>query len=107
MVELAEQYTMLAQWDNYFVGLCPFVAHPRPAFYVFPKWQMWRCVACHSEGDADSFIRKVEQDIKPKECFKCHSLRIRQAIMTPDEERFGFDMYCCDICGAYQNRITG
>ena len=40
MVELAEQYTMLAQWDNYFVGLCPFVAHPRPAFYVFPKWQM-------------------------------------------------------------------
>lgn len=37
-------------------------------------------------------------------CLKCGSLDIDRVPMTPDEARFGMDMWHCRTCGCYQNR---
>lgn len=90
--------------DGVYQTTCPFHDDPGMAMYVWPSRNRWQCVgSCLIGGSADDFLIKIRGG-GAKPCYQCGSPHTRRVLQTPDEERFGFDMWRCDMCDTFQNR---
>ena len=89
--------------DGVYQAKCTFHDDPGMAMYIWPRRNRWQCVgACLIGGDADEFLAKI-RGVGNKPCYRCQSPHTRRVLMTPDEARFGMDMWQCDACGTFQN----
>jgi len=61
IVSLIGEYVTLRKAGKNFLGLCPFHREKTPSFTVSPEKQMFYCFGCSEEGDAVSFLMKLNQ----------------------------------------------
>lgn len=65
LVALVSEYTELKRHGRQYRGRCPFHEEKTPSFYVNPDKQAWYCWgACHTGGNAISFIQRKGKNFK-------------------------------------------
>ena len=85
IIEIAAQYTNLAQKGSRHVGLCPFHSEKTPSFYVDEDKQLYHCFGCGAGGDIFTLVMEKENLSFPE---ALRHLADHYNIQIPEKKQF-------------------
>jgi DNA primase len=89
IIEIASQYTNLAQKGRRHVGLCPFHTEKSPSFFVDEEKQLFHCFGCGAGGDIFTLIMEKENLSFPE---ALRHLAEHYSIPIPEQKKFSPQM---------------